>query len=384
MLTCGLALEFGSEANMVVLNTSGQNSCPYGNPALWGDKLIAPWLDIPADIFYASIVATDGTLSTLSAMTTVSPHTDSGYDIICYLGLSNGNLLVYWYSDISNDGLTDAYFKIIDTSGSQVVAATKINSDAGELNRYVQAVELSDGKLAFVWATSGANYALRRFTISGSAATAFDAAQISITDLAGLTGTSQYTHEISATTGSLMIAFACSDSATNYSYRGMVFNNDSATPTQVEGSNFFIISERYEVDNNIYLRTLSNGDFLAVYQKRTASGTDTSTRSIAFRVYSPSGSPRAAETVYALVYSWGSINEPLIVDGGFILPYFYLDVSTEPDTYEQHLKYFANTDYAGASPTDYDSKLTDAGLTYDTIYDAYLDVNDSIAFFVKI
>ena len=291
-------------------------------PEVIQDKLLISWYD---DYWREQVVlvSTDGTVNPVPAVT-ISPKTNDNSDTIIYRGLSNGNILVYWYSGSSGTGLTDTYFKIINQTGTVLVGTTKINSAAGELNRFTDFAELSNGNLAFIWATGGGNYALRRFRPNG---TALDASQLSITSLAGISG-SQYSHNIAAhPNGSFMIML----SYYNYDYRGMVFNNDSPTPIQVNGQNSFVISSRGENGNQVqYVKTLTSGKFLTVYQKIPTGNTNN--RSIAYRIYNEDGTPYANEKIIRQVHSWGWIYEPIVVNDGFLLFYFYNNLQVLNDT----------------------------------------------------
>lgn len=310
-------------------------------PVQWGDNLIVSWQDYATKIYHDSLVSRSGAVSEL-AIAPVTPHTNDGSDTLIYQELSNGNLLICWYSGSSGTGLTDTYFKIVNASGSDIVGPTKINSAAGELNRFTDFAELSNGDLAFIWATDGTNYALRRFHANG---TPVDANQISLTDLAGTTGKSQYTHQIAANSnGSFMIIMACYD----FFYRGMVFENAAPTPVQVGGQNAFLISDRGEYDNICYVKTLSNGNFLTVYRK-IPSGQTVYNRSIVYQVFSPAGNSLAPERVMESLNAWGYIEKPIITEGGFYLAYGSIDLNVTPNVTEDFFKYIENTDYTGTN-----------------------------------
>ncbi|WP_027399168.1 Ig-like domain-containing protein, partial [Anaerovorax odorimutans] len=341
------AIEFGTnQTDIEVGNT--YNSSTYDTPMIIGDKVLVTW-DATTDDWatysnFCNLVDADGTLSSIP-QPTIFPRTDDSSDTIVYKGLSNGNILVYWYSSSSSKGFTDTYFKIINQNGTEIVPATKINSEVGSLNRYTQFAELSNGYLAFVWTTSGTDYALRRFSISGSTVNAEDSSQISLTNLAGMSG-SQYNYRIAANNdGQFMVVMSQYD----YYYRGMIFNDASPTPNQVSGQNAFVISDRGETDNFITVKLLSNGKFLTVYRKIPTS--DTSNRSIAFRIYNADGTPDGEETIVRQIHSWGYIDEPIIVDGGFLLSYYYNDGTAIP-----YFEYYGNdgtfiNDYTSILPT---------------------------------
>ena len=74
------------------------------------------------------VVGKDGVVSNLPI--TIAPTTLnlSEPPSVLLKYLSNGNVVVTWYSSSSSNGITDAYFKIIDLSGNVVVATTKINT----------------------------------------------------------------------------------------------------------------------------------------------------------------------------------------------------------------------------------------------------------------
>lgn len=262
-----LAVDIGTTQTDIEVGDEYDSYITYEVPTLIGNKVFVTW-DATTDGWSTSstfrkLVDTDGTLS-WNLDTGISPRTNDDSDTIVYKGLSNGDILVYWYSSSSSKGFTDTYFKIINQSGTEIIAATKINSEAGSLNRFTQCEELSNGYLAFVWATDGSNYALRRFSISGVTATAEDSSQISLTNLAGMSG-SQYSYKIAANNeGQFMVVMSQYD----YDYRGMIFDDASPTPNQVNGQNAFVISDRGEIDNLIMVKPLSNGNFLTLMQER--------------------------------------------------------------------------------------------------------------------
>ncbi|WP_438348186.1 InlB B-repeat-containing protein [Paenibacillus sp. FA6] len=289
-------------------------------PVVVGNKLFIPWLDWSEDdniaTQYYSVIHSDGRVDTVLSIP-VSPTTTGYPPDIYYKGLSNGNILIYWYSSYSSNGLTDTYFKIIDPAGTQVVAPTKINSSPGSLNRFTEVTELSNGNLAFVWDTNEGSYALRRFTTTG---VAVDANQISITGLAGISG-SQYNHRIAANnSGQFMISI----SYYNTNYLGMIFNDTGTTPIRVGGQNSFVYGANTETPNgNQYVKALSNNKFLFVYHKKV--GLDVDTRSIYYRIYNADGTLYTNEMLVDTLNTWGAVNEPIITDDGFIISYSFND-----------------------------------------------------------
>ncbi|MEA5084757.1 MAG: InlB B-repeat-containing protein [Lachnospiraceae bacterium] len=367
------AFEIGSERVDLENSDSIESYINY-KPVVWGDKLIANWWNDTDQVDYYSLVDQNGTISSMAALSDISPSTNNNTDSILHQELSNGNLLIYWYSSSSGTGLTDAYFKIIDTNGDTVVDATKINSEAGELNRYTNFAELSNGDLAFTWVTSGINSALRRFSVSGSAATPVDENQISLTSLSDTVGKSQYDCKIAANqNGRFMIITSCND----VNYRGMIFENASPTPVQVDGANYFVISNRGEADTLCYIKTLSNNDFLTVYRKYSG-GSATENRSIAYKVYGDDGSQRDNEVVIRQIHSWGYIDEPAVVDNGFILSYTYND-NVSPESY---FEYYGNTDYTASSPTNYLLSLPTLSGDY-PVYLCFVDIDGDLSFYIN-
>ncbi len=359
-------IDFGSVRVDVETNDVQDGYAPL-KPVLLGDKLLVYWQDysIPED--HQILMNPDGSFESLPAPA-IGPRTNDQSDTIVYEGLSNGNILVYWYSGSSGKGFTDTYFKIINQSGTEVVGATKINSSPGELNRFTKFAELSNGNLAFVWATNGSNYALRKFQPDGNPV---DAAQLSVTSLAGISG-SQYTHDIAAQeNGKYMIMI----SYYNPNYVGMIFNNDSSTPIQVNGQNSFVISNRGENGNEVqWLKALPDGRFLAIYQKKT--GADTSSRSAALQIYNSDGTTYKEETVIRNLNSWGGISEPILLpEGGFLLGTSYLDYNTEPDTYHSYFEIFDDT---GAYQGDVSSSLPTLNDEYGTSI-PFLDVDGKLS-----
>ncbi|WP_425390567.1 MBG domain-containing protein [Ekhidna sp.] len=310
----------------------------YALVSKMGDDLLISYYDYNDWSTYTKKVDTDGVVTDMVAPS-VSPRANDGSETIIYHGLENGNIVVIWYSSSSSKGLTDTYFKIIDESGSEVKAATKINTLAGSLNRFTKAEQLSNGNILFTWATDGGNYAMRRFTSSG---VAVDANQISLTSLAGLTGTSQYAYNVAANDNGRFMVFI-----ENYSsyYYGMIFENDASTPIQVGGQNSFItgqVTSSGHGDKVTHVSTLSTGQFLLVYQVQDGGGT--STRSIAYKVYNDDGTVAVNEVIRRQVYSWGYIGEPIITNDGFILTYTYNDLGYGPGLYTiPYLEYFTNS-----------------------------------------
>ncbi len=371
-LVSASGLDIGSMPTMVVDDLI-ESASTYATPQVAGDKVLVSW-EQSADSWttwssYFTLINTDGTqIKTPAPILEVK--TNDNTDTILYKVLSNGNILVYWYSGSSGTGLTDTYFKIIDSHGNIVVPYTKINTSPGELNRFTQCEELSNGNLAFVWATGGADYALRRFSISGNTATPTDASQISITNLAGTSALSQYNYKISANSnGKFMITMSSYD----YFYRGMIFDNNSAAPKKIGGQNAFVISNRGEYDNLLNIKTLSNGKFLTVYRK-VPSG-DTSNRSLYFQVFNDDGTVAVAETKIRTIHSWGYINEPLIVNGGFLIPYSFND-------YVSPVSYFENYSNDGTFIDDYASNYPSTVYQWANVY-PFIDYNGSVGFLVN-
>ncbi len=377
LITDVMAVDIGS-VRTDVENGTTYNSSVDSPPSVYNNNLIVTWYDAASSWeMHNSLVGQDGSVSSM-AVPTISPRTDDDSDTVIYKGLSNGNLLVYWYSGSSGKGFTDTYFKIVDQSGNDVVAATKINSEAGDLNRFTDCAELSNGDLAFVWSSSGSNHALRRFSISGSTATPVDANQISVTSLDGTTGLSQYDCKIAANqNGRFMIITDVYD----YNYRGIIFDNTSPTPVQVGGQNYFVISNRGENDHICYVKTLSNNNFLTVYRKLSG-GTSTSDRSIAYQVFNDNGTSVAPEKVIRGLCSWGYIDDPIVSGDGFFLSYSYLDYNTDPDTYVQYFEYYGNTDYTASSPTDYSASVPTITDQWGVYY-PFADVDGNLSFIVN-
>ena len=353
-----------------VENEPAKDSYASQRPAVNGDKVIVNWSDFADNgKSYITTVHADGTLST--SPFSISPKTNDGTDTIVSQGLSNGNLLVFWYSSSSGVGLTDAYFKILNPNGNEVVPTTKINSSPGSLNRFVEAVELSNGNLAFVWATDGSNYALRRFTQSGAAV---DVSQLSISALAGIAGSSQYTHSIAANDNGkfmIMITYNHND------YLGMLFNNDASAPTQINGQNTFVIASRGEQSNGIQkLATLPNGKFLAVYQKNSGAGHQT--RSMYFKIYNDDGTVHLNEKFIRVLYTWGGIGDLLVTDSGFVLWSYYTDVAA-PGNNASYLEFYNSE---GVFQSDLASQVPAIEGEYGLAI-SFIDIDGSLAWMVN-
>ncbi|WP_188221669.1 MBG domain-containing protein, partial [Flavobacterium pokkalii] len=297
----------------------------YPEVSKLGNNILVSYTDVDTWESKNKIVDENGNVSDMLS-TSISPSTNDNSDSVIYKGLSNGNVLVYWYSSSSGTGFTDAYFKIINSSGVQIVGPTKINTLVGSLNRFVESEQLSNGNIIFTWATSGSDYSMRRFTQTGIAV---DANQISLTSLAGLTGQSQYAYKIAANAnGKFMILIDY------YSlvYKAMIFNNDALTPIQVNGANSFTAATAgisgQHVDKIPNIVSLPNNKFLLAYQIQTGTGTET--RSLALKVYNEDGSVAVDQKVIRQLYSWGSIYKPVVTPTGFYLSSMYNDLGYGP------------------------------------------------------
>lgn len=340
-----LALNFGSTRTDI--ETAGNVDSYYlgGKVERVGNNISLTYQDVSTGALTDVLIAPNGVLSSLPSVT-LGPKTNNNSDTIIYKGLSNGNILVTWYSGSSGTGLTDTYFKIITPNGNEVLEATKINSAPGELNRFTEVAELSNGKIAFVWATSGGNYALRRFNGDG---TAFDVTQISVTSLAGVSG-SQYTHKIAANDkGQFMIAW----NAYNYStYLGMVFDNDASNPYQVNGQNSFAVGERIASGNaEQYVEALENGNFVVAFKGSVTSGSET--RDARFRIFNSDGTTVSSnDTVLGTVHSWGSVSPPVIHSDGFIISYTYNDnIAPATKMFSYNLEGTEGSDLSASAPS---------------------------------
>jgi len=315
-----LALSLGDTRVDIETSSSLYSAPGYSDIEFIGDSLLLTYDDYTSNESVSVLVAPDGTLSTVPS-TTLSPRTNDNSDTITYKPLSDGNILVNWYSSSSSKGFTDNYFKIIDTSGNEVVGATKINSAPGSLNRFTDIAELSNGNIAFVWATDGSNYALRRFDKNG---TAVDTDQLSVTSLAGTSG-SQYTHHIAANdAGQFMIAWYDYDSPT---YLGMVFEDGASTPTQVNGQNRFSIGESKASGSGwLDLKALPDGRFVVSFKGNP--GGDPSTRDARFTIFEADGSSVFSnDVILGDLYSWGNINGPLVFDDALVFDYSYINLN---------------------------------------------------------
>lgn len=258
--------------------------------------------------------------------------------------LKNGNIFVTWYSGSSSCSVVDNYYKILNQSGAEIFPTTKLNTGIYKyynndtkssltsatrrfdleirpwasvtLNRNVQIEQLSNGTVAVVYATDGRNYAMRRFTPAGQP---IDANELSITSLAGLSG-SQYTHNIAANDKEQFMIFIDSYSI---NYRVFLFDNEAIVPL----SRFNIAagpSGKAYYDKNPNVKALPNGKFLLAYQKNRGSNSDS--RSAAYQIVNPDGSVFKAEEIIKTYYSWGDISDPIVTNDGFLLQYSYNDL----------------------------------------------------------
>ncbi|TBW25879.1 cadherin-like domain-containing protein [Gramella sp. KN1008] len=281
-----------------------------GTVHVYGENLIVRVYDPGTTTESFVKLAPDGTTSPFT-FPDVTPRTNDDSDNFEYFQLENGNIVMCWYSPSAGKGFTDIYFKIVDASGNEVRSATKINTLPGELNRFPEIEQLSNGNIIFVWATSGVDYSMRRFSQAG---TAVDANQISLTDLAGLTGSAQYDYKVAANEAGKFMVFIRNASD---NYYGMIFNDGSDTPNQISGSNYFLIPAGGSTVRP-YVETLANNQFLLVYRVQTGATTDT--RSIAYKIYNDDGSVALNQVIRRELGS-SFIQEPLAVENGFYLSY---------------------------------------------------------------
>ncbi|ASK21431.1 hypothetical protein CEK60_19945, partial [Halomonas sp. N3-2A] len=315
-------------------------------------------------------VSPDGSVSTAPSPV-LDPRTDDNSDSVIFKGLSDGNILVTWYSSSSSKGFTDTYFKIIDDTGQEVVGATKINSEAGSLNRFTEVAELSNGNLAFVWATGGSDYAMRRFEVDG---TPFDNEQLSVTNLAGISG-SQYQHNIAANDTGFIITW----DAYNYNnYLGMLFDNDASMPTQVNGSNRFSIGDSIaKGSTSQYVETLPNGNYLVLFKGATG---DSSTRDVRYQIYDDSGNALLSnDTVIGGMNSWGDFSKPVILDDRLVVSYSYVDYNTDPTTIE---RYLVSYDFNGNLIEDLSSSIPTTQGEYGYVT-SFVDVDGNLSWLVN-
>lgn len=311
------------------------------NALLQGEDLIITVRDVtdaPPAITSFVKLAPDGSTSSFT-FPSVSPRTNDNSDNFEYFQLENGNILMCWYSPSASKGFTDIYFKIFDAAGNEVRSATKINTMAGELNRFPDIEQLSNGNIIFVWATSGVDYSMRRFSEGG---VAVDADQISVTDLAGFTSMSQYRHKVAANNNGKFIILIQN---TDDNYYGMIFNNNSDIPNLISGSNTFAIPAGGSTSTP-YVETLSTSQFLLVYRVQTGSGTET--RSIAYKIYNDDGSVARDQVVRRQMGS-GGIQDPFVVDNGFYLSY---RINTSRESYLEFFDNFGNfvSDHSSCVP----------------------------------
>ncbi|RXT03689.1 cadherin-like beta sandwich domain-containing protein [Ammoniphilus sp. CFH 90114] len=231
-----------------------------------------------------------------------SPKASGGADQFRLKVLNDGNLLIHWYSSSINQAIKDAYFTIISQDGQVVKAPTMINSDAGSLNRFTAAAQLSNGDLAFVWATSGTNYALRIFDSGGTAR----GNQLSIVnDSMGV-----YDIDIAANdNGTFMVVY---NRYTAGQYKGILFHNNGG----VKKSEFSISDVYKSGAAQNYVASLANGNFLVAYKAEPG---DYTTRESRLAIFTPDGT-RTLEKIVKVIGNT-SIVVPLgIADGGFIIP----------------------------------------------------------------
>jgi hypothetical protein len=338
-----------------------------------GDNLLIYYYGYNDNSEHIKMVSPEGIVATFAG-TTISPHTDDNSDFIYYEPLNNGNIAVFWYSSSTGKGLTDTYFKVIDALGSEVAPATIINTSAGTLNRFTRMEQLSNGNLAFTWATSDSDYAMRRFTEDG---VSVDTDQISLTELAGLS-TSQYNYKIAANQNSHFMV-VIEDFGQHY--YGMIFENASSIPVQVDGGNSFIIADVTSSghgDKISHVKTLSTDQFLVAYQVQTTP--DTESRSVAYKIFNDDGSVAKEQTVIRQLHSEGYIDEPIVTPNGFYLSYSYNDLGNEPNLgYVPYLEFYDNGGILGA---DLSNCLPDVIGEWAEII-PFLDVDGNISFVVS-
>ena len=278
----------------------------------------------------------------------ITPRTNDHSDTIVPYGLSNGNIVLCWYSSSSGKGFTAAYFIIIEQTGNIVKNATLINNEVGELNRFVQIAQLSNGDIAFVWATSGSNYAMRIFDSSGNA----KGNQISVTTLGtGTTTGSMYNHQIAADKdGTFMIVYNCYNS---YTYKAILFNNDG-TPKTVEGVNHFSISDVYKSGSaQNYVTALSNGNFLVAFlgEPDYPNANSYTTRDSRIAIFTPNGTKVKEQILEVIGNSY--IDQPIaFADGGYAIPKYDANYSMFVDVYDNDGNLVASSKQV-SNPTEY-------------------------------
>ncbi|UQI40282.1 DUF4214 domain-containing protein [Vreelandella venusta] len=239
------------------------------------------------------------------------------------------------------------------------------------MNRFTEVAELSNGNLAFVWATGGSDYAMRRFEVDG---TPFDNEQLSVTNLAGISG-SQYQHNIAANDTGFIITW----DAYNYNnYLGMLFDNDASMPTQVNGSNRFSIGDSIAKGNaSQYVETLPNGNYLVLFKGATG---DSSTRDVRYQIYDDSGNALlSSDTVIGGMNSWGDFSKPVILDDRLVVSYSYVDYNTDPTTIE---RYLVSYDFNGNLIEDLSSSIPTTQGEYGYVT-SFVDVDGNLSWLVN-
>lgn len=308
-----LAITIGSD-RVDVESTNASGSSP--SIKMWGDKIVVEWSGASGSpkVFNSDLTAT--TIPTI----TVSPVPSNGYSNMEYHTLSNGNMLIMWYSSSINNGITDLYYKIVDTTGTEVKSAAKINSSSAELNRYPDVTNLSNGNFLVVWARNGTNYGGREFQVDGTPV----ANQYSTTSALGLgSSTSKYRHQVAGNSSGKYMMLATYDSS---SFKWGIFDNGSSSAS-VTGT----ISSNETGSSSVKVSALPNGNFLVLYKYKA--GSASSDRTLYFTIISSTGSVVKSATSVGNLWSWGSFEDAIITDDSFILQYNNLNYGVSNTSY---------------------------------------------------
>ncbi|QHT59361.1 hypothetical protein GXP70_04840 [Paenibacillus lycopersici] len=253
-----------------------------------------------------TIYGLDGAIvRTFSIASMIAPRTTDSSDKIEWTALSNGNILIYWYSSSAGKGFTDTYFIVVGQDGQLVTAATKINNDLGTLNRFTRVAELSNGDLAFVWSSTPTSHAMRIFQSSGTAR--MNQVEV-ISDSMGV-----YTLDIAASPNGTFMVIDTTNTRTTY--MGTLYQNDG-TPINVGGNAHFSISDVNKGgSSDCRIISLSNGNYLVAYKGEPV---NVASRDFRLAVFTPDGT-RLSEKIVKVI---GNTNLPLLTalaDGGYLV-----------------------------------------------------------------
>ncbi len=201
---------------------------------------------VPTRTYYYRVVDTNGTILFTKNISTIMEGRIA-YTLKVY-AIAEGKTVVTWEGTSNRcDSNTNDMFQFImlDVNGNIIKNKTDISTQTAQFNCNTDAVELSDGNIAFIWQHAGNEYFMRILDANGNSVTQ----PTSIDKTGSREALSSYdstlTHRLAANkNGSFMIVYYTNNSK---KYYGVLYNNDGTQKT-VNGFNHFILlnNERLE------------------------------------------------------------------------------------------------------------------------------------------